>query len=546
MSGDRVGIQPLTVSPEKETENMHVSFYGAVREVTGSMHLLTTTQDRILLDCGMFQGRRDESKEKNNILPFDPGMLTNMVLSHAHIDHSGRIPLLTKRDFIGRIICSRPTASACEYLLPDSAHIQESDANYLNYKTVRAALSQMTADQGVKKGARRELNQIKKLLKKNRHDLNVDTINELIAKHNLNSVRPLYTLEDAQEALSFFDSYPYRHPVPIGKDMTCTLYDAGHILGSAISIIRGRENGRSYAIGFSGDLGRFGKPIIEDPTLNFDEQDRDVDLLIMESTYGDRVHDPVVDLQSKLKKVLVDTHKRGGSILIPSFAFGRTQEILYFLHQIYDENEVPRIPIYVDSPLATKLTRVFGEHPEVYDQETHEAFLKQGKNPFQSDQIHFVDSVEESIALNKEKKPHIVVSASGMCEAGRILHHLRYKIHNRKNTILLVGYMAQHTLGRRILERGSEYAQNGRKGEPPLVKILGKEYPLKAQVVTIDGFSAHADKTEMYRFLQESNLKVKKIALVHGEADQTLAFEKDLKGNGFNVVVPRRGETISV
>jgi len=242
----------------------------------------------------------------------------------------------------------------------------------------------------------------------------------------------------------------------------------------------------------------------------------------------------------------VDTHKRGGSILIPSFAFGRTQEILYFLHQIYDENEVPRIPIYVDSPLATQITRVFGEHPEVYDRETHEAFLEKGKNPFQSDKIHFVDSVEESIALNKEKKPHIVVSASGMCEAGRILHHLRYKIHNRKNTVLLVGYMAQHTLGRRILERGTEYAQSGRKGKAPLVKILGKEYPLNARVITIDGFSAHADKNEMYRFLQKSNLKVKKIALVHGEEDQTLVFQKDLAGNGFDVVVPRRGETLQV
>ena len=525
---------------------MHVSFYGAVREVTGSMHLLTTQHDRILLDCGMFQGRRDESREKNKVLPFDPGLLTNMVLSHAHIDHSGRIPLLTKHDFTGRIICSRPTASTCEYLLPDSAHIQESDANYLNYKTVRSALSQMKSGQVKKKTSKQELNQIKKLLKKNRHDLNVETINELIAKYNLNGVRPLYTMEDAQEALTYFDGFPYRHPIPIGKDMTCTLYDAGHILGSAVTIIRARENGRQYTIGFSGDLGRFGKPIIDDPTLDFDEQDRNVDLMIMESTYGGRVHEPVVDLKPKLKQVLVETHKRGGSIVIPSFAFGRTQEVLYFLHEIYDENEVPRLPIYVDSPLATKITRVFGEHPEVYDQETHEAFLKQGKNPFQSDKIHFVESVEESIALNKEKKSHIVISASGMCEAGRILHHLRYKIHNKKNTVLLVGYMAQHTLGRWILERGTDYAESGRKGEPPLVKILGKEYPLKAHVVTIGGFSAHGDKNEMRRFLLESNLNVKKVALVHGEEEQTLTFAEELKNEGVSVVVPKRGETIGV
>lgn len=525
---------------------MNVTFYGAVREVTGSMHLIATENDRILLDCGMFQGRREESREKNKVMPFDPAMLTNMVLSHAHIDHSGRIPLLTKRNFAGRIICTRATAAACEYLLPDSAHIQESDANYLNYKTVRSALSEMKTGQGVRKASRRDLNQIKKLLKKNRHDLNIETINDLMAKFHLEGVRPLYTAEDAQQALTHFDGYPYRHPVSLGNEITCTMYDAGHILGSAISLIRARENGRSYTIGFSGDLGRFDKPIIKDPTLKFEEQARDVDLLIMESTYGDRVHEPVVDLKPKLKQVMLDTSKRGGTILIPSFAFGRTQEILYLLHEIYDENEVPRIPIYVDSPLATKLTRVFGEHPEVYDQATHETFLKQGKNPFQLSQIHFVESVEESIALNREKKPHIVISASGMCEAGRILHHLRYKIHNRKNTILLVGYMAEHTLGRRILERGLEYAQSGRKGDAPLVKILGKEYPLKAHVVTIGGFSAHADKNEMRRFLKESNLRIQKIALIHGEESQTLAFAEDLKSDGFGVAVPRRGETIQV
>ena len=251
----------------------------------------------------------------------------------------------------------------------------------------------------------------------------------------LEGVHPLYTVEDAQEALSFFDGQPYRHSVSIGKEMTCTLYDAGHILGSAFALIRAWDNGRNFTIGFSGDMGRFDKPIIEDPTLNFDEQDLEVDLLIMESTYGDRLHEPVVDLKPKLKQVLVDTYDRGGTILIPSFAFGRTQELLYVLHELYNANEVPRFPVYVDSPLATKITRVFAEHPEVYDQETHQAFLQQGENPFQFDQVNFVGSVEESMALNRDERPHIVVSASGMCEAGRILHHLRYKIHNSKNLL---------------------------------------------------------------------------------------------------------------
>ena len=525
---------------------MNITFYGAVREVTGSMHLLTTEHDRILLDCGMFQGRRKETREKNTVIPFDPRILTNIVLSHAHIDHSGRLPLLTKHDFSGRIISTRATAAACEYLLLDSAHIQESDADYLNYKTVRSALHRMETSLKAKKGSKKGIDQIKKVLKKNRRRPDVETVNELINRYHLEGVSPLYTIEDAQEALSFFDGYPYRHPVSIGKEMTCTLYDAGHILGSAISLIRARDNGRSFTIGFSGDMGRFDKPIIKDPTLNFEEQDREVDLLIMESTYGDRLHEPVVDLKPRLKQVLVDTYDRGGTILIPSFAFGRTQELLYVLHELYNENEVPRIPVYVDSPLATKITRVFAEHPEVYDQETHQAFLQQGKNPFQFDQVNFVGSVAESMALNRDETPHIVVSASGMCEAGRILHHLRYKIHNSKNTILIVGYMAQHTLGRRILEQGEEYEKSGRKGKPPLLRFMNKEYPLKAQVVKLGGFSAHADKDEMRRFLQESNLKVKRIALVHGEEDQTLAFADDLKTDGFAVVVPKKGETLNV
>ena len=525
---------------------MHITFYGAVREVTGSMHLVATEHDRILLDCGMFQGRRKESAEKNKVMPFDPRILTNVVLSHAHIDHCGRLPVLAKRDFAGRIICTRATSAACEYLLLDAAHIQESDANYLNYKTVRSALQKMDSNKSLKKGFKIETEKIKQKLKKKRHGLDVAAINELIDRYHLEGVNALYTIDDAQQALSFFDGYPYRHSISIGKEMTCTLYDAGHILGSALTIIHAIDNGRNLTIGYTGDIGRFEKPIINDPTLVFDEEDREVDLLIMESTYGDRLHEPVVDLKPHLKKVLDETYDRGGTILIPSFAFGRTQELLYVLHELYNENETPHIPVYVDSPLASKITRVFAEHPEVYDQETHQTFLQNSLNPFQSDHIHFVGSVEESMALNRDQTPHIVVAASGMCEAGRILHHLRYKIHDPKNTILVVGYMAQHTLGRRILEKGTAYEKSGRKGDPPLLKIMGKEYPLKARVARLGGFSAHADKNEMRRFLKESNLSVKKIALVHGEEDQTLAFAKDLRSEGFEVAVPRIGETIQV
>jgi metallo-beta-lactamase family protein len=525
---------------------MYVTFYGAVREVTGSMHLVTTERDRLLLDCGLFQGRRKEAAEKNRVLPFDPGILTNVVLSHAHTDHSGRLPVVTKNGFSGRIVCTRATKSACDYLLPDSASIQESDADYLNYKTLRAALAQPgNASQG-KRAAGQSLDEVKKLLKKGRHELNVDTIRDLMARLRLEVVKPLYTLPDAEKALTYFDPYPYRTTVDVGHQMTCTFYDAGHILGSAISMVTVRENGRISRLGFSGDIGRFDKPIINDPELVFAEADRDVDLLILESTYGDRLHEPVADLKGQLAAVLTETLTRGGTVLIPAFAFGRTQVLLYVLHELYNEKRVPRVPVYVDSPLATHLTRVFAEHPEVYDRDTQTTFLSKGQNPFWFDQIRFVRSVEESMALNRDDTPQIIIAASGMCEAGRILHHLRFKIHNERNTVLIVGYMAQNTLGRRIEELGLEYERSGRKGEAPLVRFFNKEYPLRARVAKIGGFSGHADKAEMLRFLKQSNLRIRKIALVHGEEGQALHFAETLQHEGFAVSVPRRGETVAV
>ncbi|UCD32340.1 MAG: MBL fold metallo-hydrolase [Desulfobacterales bacterium] len=525
---------------------MKITFYGAVREVTGSMHLLTTNANRILLDCGMFQGRRKDTAQKNRSLPFNPQGITSMVLSHAHIDHSGRIPLLIKNNFTGRIVCTRATHDACEYLLLDAAHIQESDAEYLNYKTVRSYLYQKEKAKNKKKSSTRKHNHIKKLLKKEGHQLDKDKIDELVKKHNLHKIRPLYTIADAEQALKFFDGYPYRHSVNIGKEITLTFYEAGHILGSAISMIKTHKNGRSYTIGYTGDIGRFNKPIIKDPALYFEAGDREIDLLIMESTYGNRVHEPVQDLKPQLKKVLTETFERDGTVIIPAFAYGRTQELLYILHELYEAGDIQRVPVFVDSPLATKITRVFGEHPEVYDHETHETFLEKNKNPFSFDQIRFVGSVDESMALNRDERSHIVIAASGMCEAGRVLHHLRHKIHNPKHTILIVGYMAQNTLGRRILEQGLAYETSGRKGLPPVVKFLNKEYPLKAHVVKLGGFSAHGDRNEMIQFLNASNLRVKKIALVHGEEDQSLSFARYLENEGFAVVVPQVGETMEV
>ncbi len=525
---------------------VNVTFYGAVREVTGSMHLLTTETDRILLDCGLFQGRRKESEQKNKTLPFDPTLLTNIVLSHAHIDHSGRIPLMVRKRFHGRIICTRPTADACQYLLRDAAHIQESDAQYLNYKTAKVFLSRLKKDPSDKKSKQPTHSEIKKRLKKKNHRINVQAVDELIAQYRLERIRPLYTMDDAEHAGQFFDGYPYQHPIKIGHNITCTFYEAGHILGSAMSIIRIKENGRVRRIGYTGDIGRFNKPILKDPSLRFSEEDRMIDLLLMESTYGARHHEPVVDMKPRLKELLNETINRGGSVLIPSFAFGRTQELLYVLHELYASGDVPKVPVYVDSPLATHLTQVFGEHPEAYDEQAHDDFLKKGKNPFLFDPLSFTSSVEESMAITREKKPHIVIAGSGMCEGGRILHHLRYKIHNPLNTILIVGFMAANTLGRRIMDLGLAYEKTNRKGDAPLLKFYNKTYPLKAQVLSLGGFSAHGDKDEMIHFLKSSNLKIKQIAVVHGEEDQSLSFAGALEKEGFSVKVPRLGESITI
>lgn len=525
---------------------MHITFHGAVREVTGSMHMVTTEKDHILLDCGMFQGRRKEADLKNRVLPFDPGLVANVILSHAHIDHSGRIPFLTKKAFSGRIICTRATEDACNYMLPDSAKIQESDAEYLNYKRLRGFLVELESSGKKTKGQQEILKKIKKILKKNRQELDQEKINSLISRHHIEHVEPLYTMAEAEHSLGFFDGYPYRMPITVGTNLTCTLYEAGHILGSAISILKLRENGQNFTIGYTGDIGRFDKPIIKNPCTHFEEADREIDLMIMESTYGNRLHEPVADLKPHLAQILNEAAEQRGTVLIPSFAFGRTQELLYVLHEIYNEKLAPQYPIYVDSPLATQITKVFGEHPELYDLDTHKTFLEKGKNPFLFDKIHFVNSVEQSMKLNRDETPHIVISASGMCEAGRILHHLRFKIHKKNTTILIVGYMAQNTLGRRLVEKSDEYEKSGKTGTPPMLKILGKEYPLHARVVTLGGFSAHGDRNEMTRWLKESNIKIKRIAVVHGEEDQSLEFADHLIREKFNAFVPRAGETIPV
>lgn len=519
---------------------MYINFYGAVREVTGSMHLIGSGQSRILLDCGMFQGHRKEAAEKNRVMPIDPTEISAIVLSHAHIDHSGRLPLFcAKGAFTGQIMCTGATRDVCEYLLLDAAHIQESDAEYLNYKAVRNVLSQMKDD-------KQYGSDIKAFLKKSRYELDNARINEIGRKLKLEMIEPLYTVAHAKNTFSLLHGYPYQTEVKVSDNMTAVQYNAGHILGSAVTFIKVVENGQTKVVAFSGDLGRFNKPIIKDPQINFPPELREIDLLILESTYGDREHVETEAIKPKLKRIITETMENGGTLLIPAFAFGRAQDLIYYIHELYDEKAVPNVPVYVDSPLANNITKVFGEHPELYDCETHAAFLENGKNPFDFKNIHFVQSAEDSMKLTMDNSPHIVLASSGMMEAGRILHHLRYKIHNHRTTILISGYMAVNTLGRRIEDLGAEYEANNRKGPAPTVKILGKEYPLNARVETLDGLSAHADKNEMKAWLKASAFNIKKIALVHGEEDQMLAFAANLRADGYNVEVPFQGQTLMV
>ncbi|MGM0417894.1 MAG: MBL fold metallo-hydrolase RNA specificity domain-containing protein, partial [Thermodesulfobacteriota bacterium] len=507
--------------------------------------MLKANKDKILLDCGLYQGRRSDSEVKNKTFPFDPKIITNMILSHGHIDHSGRIPLLVKNGFRGSVFCTRPTLDACRFLLMDSAHIQESDAAYLNYKSLRNHLYNLSNNKNTDL-TNRERKEIKNRLKLSRHELNTEEIEKEIDFYKIKKVKPLYTKTDAENALQCFSGYPYDEEIPIGKSMSVTFFDAGHILGSALCFIKISENGKNRTICYTGDIGRFGGSIVKNPTMMFPEEFRNIDLLITESTYGVRSHGAVEDLKQRVKEEVTKTVERGGSVIIPAFAFGRTQEVVYVLHELYDEGAVPKVPVFVDSPLGRNLTEVFGEHPEVYDKAAHKSFLQKGKNPFSFNEIRYISSVEESMEVLKMTKPHIVIASAGMCEAGRILHHLRYKIHNPLNNILIVGFMAENTLGRRIMEKGWEYKQANREGSPPELKFLNKTYPLKAEVSKISGFSAHADQTELTRFLKESNLNIKKIAVVHGEEDQSKEFVQYLKQNSFNAFLPEPEETRTI
>ncbi|HEY5087874.1 MAG TPA: MBL fold metallo-hydrolase [Gemmatimonadaceae bacterium] len=452
---------------------MEIEFYGAAREVTGSCHILRANGKVLILDCGMFQGHRSQSTEKNKTLPVSVDRIDAVVLSHAHIDHSGRLPYLVSKGYSRTIFATAATRDLCAVMLADSAHIQESDAKHL-------------------------------------------------AKNHREFVEPLYTMHDAVRTQELMIGIPYNKTFDVVPGIQCTYVDAGHILGSASVLLDVTENGATKRLVFSGDIGRPGLSIIRDPVVP-----EGADLVIMESTYGNRDHETVGDARAQLAAVVRDTATRGGRVLIPSFAVGRTQELLYNLNGLSREGSIPAIPIYVDSPLATDTTTVFEMHPEVFDHT--EDLINKSKDPFRFPQVQFTRSVEESKALNSAHGPMVIIAASGMVEAGRILHHLQRGASDPRNTILFVGYQAEGTLGRRI------------ETKPPTVRIYGEDIPLRAQVTILDGYSAHADRTELTAWIdgvKATSPHLGPIFLVHGEAGVQDIFQTSLEAKGYTVECP--------
>jgi metallo-beta-lactamase family protein len=459
---------------------------GAAQTVTGSKHLLTTSRASVLLDCGLFQGRRREAFEKNRHLPVDTAKLDAVVLSHAHIDHSGALPLLCLSGYRGPIHATAATRDLAAPMLLDTAMIQKADARHI------ARL--------IEKGAT-----------------------------GLEAVEPLYDEEDVTTAVSQMVGLPYHRRTAVAPGIAVTFLDAGHVLGSAIVVLDIEDEGRSVRLAFTGDLGRRHLPILRDPEIP-----EGVEWLVTESTYGDRLHGDVEQLGAALADVINRTHGRGGKIVIPSFALERAQEVVYELKLLRKAGRIPALPVYVDSPLTVKLTDVFRMHPECYDRAARELLLH-GDSPFQFDGLHYVSSVEESMAIDHEERSSIIISASGMCEAGRVLHHLRATVGDSKNTVLIVGFQAPHTLGRRLVEGRRE------------VRIFGLPHFRRAEVVTLDGFSAHADQAGLLAFASAVRERgsLRGIVLVHGEPPAQKALSTVLGARGFPPPhIPAPGESI--
>lgn len=464
---------------------MKIEFLGAAKEVTGSKHLITTNAGKkILLDCGMFQGKGLETDQMNRELGFEPSEIDYLFLSHPHIDHSGLIPYIVKLGFKGTVFCTPATRDLCSIMLADSGKIQEYD---------------------------------------------IYTFNKKRARQGKDPVEPIYNMEDAQNAMQYFISIPYEKEFFIDRDIAIKFTDNGHILGSATVNITINEEGKDVKIAFPGDIGRYSKRILKDP-----QPFPQADYIIMESTYGDRLHDPIDLSEQKLLSAVIDTCcKKKGKLIIPSFAIGRAQEIIHALDKLERSGMLPDIDVYVDSPLSLNATNIMRLHTECFNDEMKE-YMKTDNDPFGFDRLHYVRSTEESKSLNSINRPMIIISASGMMEAGRVKHHIANNISNKRTTILGVGYCAPRTLGAKIL-RGDK-----------VVSIFGTQHIVRAEIRTIDSYSAHADYIELLRFLEcQDKTKIKNIFLVHGEEQTQINFANTLKESGYErSYIPSRGETL--
>lgn len=458
---------------------MKLTFWGAAGTVTGSMHLVEVNGKRILLDCGLYQGRRKEAEQRNRNLPFPGGSIDAVILSHAHIDHSGNLPLLVKRGFAGPIYTTPATIDLCDAMLRDTAHIQEKDAEFVNKRR----------------------------------------------RPNHEVVEPLYTMEDAERTLPLFQPVPYYTPKSLGDGLSYECADAGHMLGSSMVVL----HDGNVRLAFSGDLGRPNLPIIRDP-----DAPPAADYLILESTYGGRLHKDNTHVANKLSDVLRRTAARGGRIIVPAFAVGRTQQLVLLLHQLSNEGRAPNIPIFVDSPLAVNVTEVFRKHPECFDIETRK-YLSDGQDPFGFRRLQYIRDAADSKKLNDLHGPFMVISASGMAEQGRILHHLRNNIEDPRNTVLITGFQAENTLGRKLVEKQRE------------VNIFGEPMRVRAEISSLDELSGHADQSELLAWLKPAAPHLKRVFLVHGEPAQQQELAKLIHTRyGLDVAVPAPGQSFQL
>jgi metallo-beta-lactamase family protein len=470
-------------APNKPPATPTVTFWGAARTVTGSLHLIEAAGKRILVDCGLFQGRRSESRVRNAEFPFRPRDIDAVVLTHAHIDHCGNLPNLVRQGYFGPIYCTPATRALAAVMLGDAAKVQEEDAEYLNRKRDRGEPP----------------------------------------------VQPLYDGRDVYRTLLRFQAVRLEKPFEVRPGIEARFVEAGHLLGSAMVALRVEGPNGERQLTFTGDVGRPGTPLLHDPAPVPPGH-----LIVSESTYGGHTHEPVEETAERLGEVVRRTFDRGGKVIIPAFAVGRTQTVVYFLHLLMERGQLPEMPIYVDSPMAVRATEVFRAHAGSLDDET-QTLLESHPELFGDRLVHYVDKVHESVALNHHPGPCVIISSSGMCEAGRVLHHIKHNASDPRCTILIVGFQAPDTLGRRIVERRSE------------IRVLGRTLPLKAEVVVLNGLSSHADHGDLMRMLGPLADPVRKVRLVHGEPDRAEALAAALREAGFaDVAVPERGESVMV